>query len=98
MSQPGGGSVGFCRLRPFWSVRPVPMHSRHTTHLPSCGGSTTGAHQVHPDPLHIEHRAFSGICLSLWAIATEHTLAVAGDQRSGRRPDPARDVRALLRG
>ncbi len=62
--QPLGASVGFCRLRPFLSVRPVPMHTRQTTHLPSAAGSPPPDHQVQPDPLQVEHRSFSAICRS----------------------------------
>jgi hypothetical protein len=60
-------SSGFCRLRPFMSVRPVPRHSRQMTHLGSSGASGAD-HCVHPDPPQIEQRAFSGISLSCWGI------------------------------
>src|SRR5271154_689571 len=61
-----GGSTGTRRLRPLWSARPVPMHSRHTIHLPfSAGVAPSLVHHVHPAPLHAEHRSFSSILLSL---------------------------------
>jgi len=47
------------------------MHSRQTIHLPS--GSSAGDHHVQPAPLHARQRSFSAICLSVWAIAAEHT-------------------------
>jgi hypothetical protein len=61
-SQAEPDSSGFWRLRPFWSVRPVPMHSRHTIQRPS--GSSWGDHHFHPAPAHALQRSFSGICLS----------------------------------
>jgi hypothetical protein len=57
-------SSGLSRLRPLWSVRPVPMHSRHTIHLPSGSASN----HVQPAPAQVEHRSFSGISRSLCAI------------------------------
>src|SRR5438309_3148670 len=45
-------SSGLNRLRPFLSVRPVPLHSRHTTHLAD-GGSSSRGHEVHTDPLQV---------------------------------------------
>jgi hypothetical protein len=66
LAGPGqGASAGLTRLRPFWSLRPVPMHSRQTTHLPSWSGAVPADHQVHPDPAQTGHRSFSAICLSL---------------------------------
>src|SRR5205823_2408054 len=67
-------SPGFDRLRPFMSVRPVPLHSRHTTHLADGGTSSTG-HKVHPDPLQLEQRSFSAMRRSCWGTYPSLTAA-----------------------
>jgi hypothetical protein len=72
-------------LRPCWSLRPVPMHSRHTTHLPSASASAD--HHVQPAPWHNWQRSFSTICRSDWVISLEHIRPHGDDGASGRHQD-----------
>jgi hypothetical protein len=55
-----GGASGIRRFRPLWSLRPVPMHSRQTTHLASWPGSAA-ADGVQPAPAHVGHRSASAM-------------------------------------
>ena len=51
-------------------MRPVPLHSRQTTHLAD-GGNSSAGHKVHPEPLQVEQRSLSGIWRSCWGMPPE---------------------------
>jgi hypothetical protein len=66
------------------------MHERQTIHLLSPASSPSGDHGVHPTPLHVEQRAFSGMCRSLCAItgaypAVRRPRGAPADAASSRR-------------
>jgi hypothetical protein len=63
----GQSPSGILRLRPVWSARPVPMHSRQTTHLAPPGAPEVDGTQ--PTPSHVVHWSFASILRSLWPIA-----------------------------
>jgi hypothetical protein len=57
-------------------MRPVPMQSRQTIHLPSSGGSAD--HQVQPAPEQTGQRSFSAILRSVIPIQQVYSVGLVG--------------------